>query len=113
MFWGGLTYNAHALSRATALAVIEVMEEEGLVANAQKMGAIMREEMDRLTAKHPSLKVGRRSGCLGCWTFKRTAGGSYCLYNGSHPAMQAANAYCREQGMLRSSAGLTSSATHR
>ena len=30
VFWGGLTYNAHCLGLATAEAVIEVMQDEGL-----------------------------------------------------------------------------------
>ena len=42
VFWGGLTYNSHALSLATAEAVIDVMLEEKLVENAAKLGKVMR-----------------------------------------------------------------------
>jgi len=34
VFWGGLTYNSHALALATAEAVIDVMVGEGMVDNA-------------------------------------------------------------------------------
>ena len=64
-FWGGLTYNAHCLGLATAEAVIEVMEEEKLVENAAKMGALMRVHMQRMKEKHPSVKAFRQIGLFG------------------------------------------------
>jgi taurine--2-oxoglutarate transaminase len=101
IFWGGLTYNAHALSCATALANIEVLLDEDLIGNSARLGAVMREEMDRLTAKHPSLKVGRNIGLFGMLDIQKNSRGDLIApYNGSHPAMKQANAYCREQGMF-------------
>ena len=38
VFYGGLTYNSHPLACATALATIDVMEEDGLVERAAQQG---------------------------------------------------------------------------
>src|SRR5665811_1675169 len=40
-FYGGLTYNAHPMSLAAAVATLQVMHEDDLVGNARRMGAIM------------------------------------------------------------------------
>jgi len=101
VFWGGLTYNAHALSCATALANIDVLIDEDLIGNAARLSAVMRAEMDRLTAAHPSLKVGRNIGLFGMLDIQKNAAGDLIApYNGAHPAMGKANAYCREQGLF-------------
>lgn len=101
VFWGGLTYNAHALSCATALANIEVLEDEDLIGNAARLQSVMREEMDRLTEKHVSLKVGRCIGLFGMLDVQKNSRGDLIApYNGGHPAMAAANAYCREKGLF-------------
>jgi len=42
VFYGGLTYNSHPMGCATALATIRVYEEDNLIENARKMGAIMK-----------------------------------------------------------------------
>src|SRR5213596_173579 len=42
VFYGGLTYNSHPLACAAALAAIQVYEEDHLLENARKMGAIMK-----------------------------------------------------------------------
>lgn len=101
VFWGGLTYNAHALSAATALAVIDVMEEEGLVERAVTLGAQMRGHMDRLIAAHPSLKEGRQIGLFGMMDVqKNSAGDLIAPYNGSHPAMAAFGKRLRDRGLF-------------
>jgi len=55
VFWGGLTYNSHALACATAIATINVYKEEGLIDNAKKMGKLLGQELEKLKAKHPSV----------------------------------------------------------
>ncbi|MBA2633195.1 MAG: aminotransferase class III-fold pyridoxal phosphate-dependent enzyme, partial [Chloroflexi bacterium] len=42
VFYGGLTYNSHPLACATALAAIEVLEEERLIERAARMGERLR-----------------------------------------------------------------------
>ncbi len=90
VFWGGLTYNSHALALATAEAVIEVLREEKLVENAARLEEVMRREMDRLTEKHPSVKEGRCIGLFGMIDIqKNSSGEASAPYNGSSPAMAA------------------------
>lgn len=101
VFWGGLTYNSHALSLATAEAVIQVLRDEGMVENAAKLGNVMRSEMDRLVAKHPSVKEGRCIGLFGMMDVQKDAKGTpIAPYNGSHPAMGQLAAEFRKNGLF-------------
>ena len=43
VFYGGLTYNSHPLGCATALATLQVYEDDNLCENARRMGAVMKE----------------------------------------------------------------------
>ena len=43
VFYGGLTYNSHPMGCAAALATIRVYEEDHLIENTRKMGAIMKQ----------------------------------------------------------------------
>lgn len=61
----GLTYSAHAVSCAAALAVLDVYESENLIENAVKMGAYLDQRMEDLKAKHPSIGDWRNTGMLG------------------------------------------------
>src|SRR3954449_9405246 len=45
VFYGGLTYNSHPLACAAALATIQVYEEDKLLENARRMGAVMTQLM--------------------------------------------------------------------
>jgi len=51
----GLTYGAHPLSCAAAIAAIKVYEEDHLIENARAMGRILGEELEGLKARHPSV----------------------------------------------------------
>ena len=64
-FGGGLTYNSHPMGCATALAVIDVYEQDGLLERAKQMGKVMRGHMERLYDKHPSLGAHRNIGLFG------------------------------------------------
>src|SRR5512138_1080619 len=52
VLFAGLTYSAHALSCATALATIEVYEEDKLFENARKVGVHLGKRLEELKAKH-------------------------------------------------------------
>lgn len=65
-FSGGLTYQAHPASLAAALACMEVMEEEKVVENSEKMGKVMRQLMEEMKDKHPSVGDIRSIGLFGC-----------------------------------------------
>ncbi len=62
----GLTYSAHAVACAAALACIDVYEEENLLDNAANMGRYMEQEVEKLKEKHPSIGDFRNTGLLGC-----------------------------------------------
>ena len=62
----GLTYSAHPLSCAAALAVVHIYESDNLFANALKMGQYMEAQVDKLKSKHPSIGDFRNTGLLGC-----------------------------------------------
>ena len=101
VFWGGLTYNSHALSLAVAEAVIDILHDEKLVENAARMESVMRAEMERLREKHPSLKEGRAIGLFGMLDIRKNAAGELiCPYNGSHPAMAELAKFLRDNGMF-------------
>jgi len=50
---------------ATALATIRVYEEDNLIENSRKMGAIMKTLGAEMQAKHRSVGRYGRSGCSG------------------------------------------------
>ncbi|MEU9579728.1 aspartate aminotransferase family protein [Streptomyces chilikensis] len=53
---GGLTYSGHPLACAAAVATIRVMEEEGIVENAARMGAeVLGPGLRELAERHPSV----------------------------------------------------------
>jgi len=62
VLYAGLTCNSHALACATAIATINVYKEEGLIENARQMGKVLRQELERLKAKHPSVGDVRAIG---------------------------------------------------
>jgi len=61
----GLTYSAHAVSCATALATIKVYEDENLLENATEMGKYLDARMEEMIAKHPSIGDYRNTGLFG------------------------------------------------
>jgi taurine--2-oxoglutarate transaminase len=61
----GLTYSGHPVGCASALATIEYYEEEGLVENSARMGIVMREHLENMKAKHPSVGDVRSIGLFG------------------------------------------------
>ena len=65
VFYGGLTYNSHPLACAAALATIAVYEEDRLIDNARRMGAVMSGLLGELAARHPSVGATRSIGLFG------------------------------------------------
>jgi len=62
----GLTYSAHPVCCAAALATIEVYEEDGLVEQAAQTGRYIEQQVEKLKEKHPSIGDFRNTGLLGC-----------------------------------------------
>ncbi|MFC2063526.1 aminotransferase class III-fold pyridoxal phosphate-dependent enzyme [Chloroflexota bacterium] len=53
--YAGLTYTGHALACATALATIEVYEEDALIENAANLGIFLGEALEDIKERHPSV----------------------------------------------------------
>jgi taurine--2-oxoglutarate transaminase len=62
----GLTYSAHPVSLAAALAVLNVYEKEDLIDNAAVMGEYIEEKIEEMKEVHPSIGDFRNRGLLGC-----------------------------------------------
>jgi len=75
VFWGGLTYNAHPLCLASALAAVNALVEEGMVENAARMGQVMRGHMERLAKKHRCIKEHRNIGLFGTIELRKNSEG--------------------------------------
>jgi taurine--2-oxoglutarate transaminase len=101
VFFGGLTYNSHPLACATALATIAVYEEEDLLARAERMGRLMRQHMDDLAARHPSVGATRNIGLFGIMELVRRQDPYTPMapYNGTSDEMAAVGRWFREHGL--------------
>ena len=62
----GLTYSAHPVSCAAALATLHIYEDDNLIENAAAMGKYMEEKVEEMKAVHPSIGDFRNTGLLGC-----------------------------------------------
>jgi taurine--2-oxoglutarate transaminase len=101
VFWGGLTYNAHPLCLASALAAVNVLVEEGMIGNAARMGEIMRGHMERMAARHRSVREFRQIGLFGTIELRKNAKGERLVpYAGSHPAMAQLGKFLKENGLF-------------
>lgn len=100
-FFGGLTYNSHPMGCAAALATIAVYEEDGLIANARRMGKIMRSHHERMVEAHPSVGSGRNIGLFGMLELvrDRTTYEPMTPYNGTSDEMKAVAKSLRDDGL--------------
>jgi adenosylmethionine-8-amino-7-oxononanoate aminotransferase len=62
----GLTYSAHPLSCAAAVATLEVYEDENIFQNVEKMGVISKSKLMELKEKHPCVGDVRSIGLFSC-----------------------------------------------
>jgi len=101
VFYGGLTYNSHPMGCAAALATISVYEEDKLIENARKMGAIMKELGVELQAKHPSVGAVRSIGLFGIVELIRNRKTKQPMapFNGTSEEMAALGKFFRENGL--------------
>jgi taurine--2-oxoglutarate transaminase len=100
-FPGGLTYNSHPLACAAALATLAVYEDEGLIENARKMGAILKQRMADIAKRHPSVGAHRNIGLFGIVELVRDRATFEPMapYNGTSDEMTALGRFFREKGL--------------
>ncbi len=65
VFQGGLTYNAHPVSMAAAIANIQVIQQDHLVERSRQTGAVMAEMLAELVERHASVGEVRSIGLFG------------------------------------------------
>jgi taurine--2-oxoglutarate transaminase len=101
VFFGGLTYNSHPMGCATALATIRVYEEDNLIENARKMGAVMKTLGAELQKKHRSVGAVRSIGLFGIVELVRSQKTRQPMapFNGTSEEMAALGKFFRENGL--------------
>ena len=101
VFYGGLTYNSHPLACAAALATIAVYEEDNLIENTRRMGALMTELLNDLKERHPSVGTTRNIGLFGIVELvrNRETREPMAPFNGTSPEMQELGKFFRQQGL--------------
>lgn len=101
VFYGGLTYNSHPMGCAAALATIRVYEEDRLIENAKKMGAVMKELLRDLETRHPSVGLVRSIGLFGIVELvrNRRTREPMAPFNGTSEEMAKLGRFFREQGL--------------
>jgi taurine--2-oxoglutarate transaminase len=101
VFYGGLTYNSHTLACAAALAAIRVYEEDKLLENARRMGAVMKNLMADLASRHPSVGAARSIGLFGLFELVRDKAKQTPLapFNGTSDEMAALGKFFRQEGL--------------
>jgi taurine--2-oxoglutarate transaminase len=101
VFYGGLTYNSHPLACATALAAIGVLEDEGLIDRAARMGERLKVHHGQLAARHPSVGATRSIGLFGVVELVRNRQTMEPMapFNGTSDEMVALGRRFREDGL--------------
>ena len=100
---GGLTYSGHPLACAAAVATLNAMEDEGMVANAARIGSeVLGPGLADLAARHPSVGEVRGLGVFHAIELVANPQTREPLapYGGSSPAMNAVIAACKSGGLL-------------
>src|SRR6476646_4891127 len=101
VFYGGLTYNSHPLACAAALATIKVYEDDKLLENARRMGALMADLMTDLALRHPSVGAARSIGLFGLVELVRDTAKKVPMapFNGTSDEMAALGKFFRQEGL--------------
>ncbi len=102
---GGLTYSGHPLACASAVASINIFEEEGIIQRARDLGRnVIGPALEKLKDKHPSIGEVRGLGCFWAIELVRNRGTRAPLvpFNAAGPAaapMNAVAAACKAEGV--------------
>ncbi len=100
-FQSGLTYNAHPISLAAAIANIRVMQEDHLVEHARQMGGVLHRMLADLGEKHPSVGDTRSIGLFGILELvkDRQTRQPLAPFGSSSPEMAAFQKYMLDHGV--------------
>jgi taurine--2-oxoglutarate transaminase len=102
VYQGGLTFNAHPISLAAAIANIGVMQADHLVERARRLGARFHQMLADLGEQHPSVGEVRSIGLFGVLELVRDRRTRQPMapYNGSSPEMVALRKYMLDHGVF-------------
>ena len=102
VYQGGLTYTAHPISLAAAIANIEVMRDEHIVEHAAAMGPVLHRLLNDLGEQHPSVGEVRSIGLFGILELvkDRRTHEPLAPWNGSSPAMNALRKQLLDNGLF-------------
>jgi taurine---2-oxoglutarate transaminase len=101
VFWGGLTYNSHPIGCAAALATIRAYEEDDMVGNSKRLGAVLARQHQRLQERHPCVGAVRSIGLFGAIELVRDRLTLEPLapFNGTSPEMKAISQALLDAGL--------------
>jgi len=101
VFFGGLTYNSHPLGCATALATLQVYEDDQLIENARRMGLVMKDLLAGLQAKHQIVGAVRSIGLFGIVELVKDRQSMEPLapFNGTSEPMKKLGKFFRDEGL--------------
>ena len=100
---GGLTYSGHPLACAAAVATIEAMESEGIIANAKSIGDdVLRPGLSALAEKHAVIGEVRGTGVFFALDLvkDRATKEELAPYGGTSEAMGALGAAMKAEGLF-------------
>jgi taurine--2-oxoglutarate transaminase len=102
VYQGGLTYTAHPISLAAAIANIQVMQEDNLIEHTHEMGAVLHSMLTDLGEQHPSVGEVRSIGLFGIIELVRNRKTKEPLtpWNRSSPEMAALRKELLEKGLF-------------
>jgi taurine--2-oxoglutarate transaminase len=101
-FPSGLTYSAHPVACAAALATIAVYEQDRLIEHARRAGQAMAQLLSGLADRHPSVGAVRSIGLFGVVELIRNRATREPLapFNGTSPEMIALGKTFRNEGLF-------------
>ncbi len=102
VFQSGLTYTAHPISLAAAIANIQVMQQDHLIEHAAQMGPVLHRMLNDLGEQHPSVGEVRSIGLFGIIELvkDRKTRQPMTPFNASSPEMKAIQKYLLDHGLF-------------
>jgi taurine--2-oxoglutarate transaminase len=101
VFQSGLTYNAHPICLAAAIANIQAMQEDGIIEHSAAMGPVLHRLLNDLGEQHPAVGEVRSIGLFGVIELVRDRQTKEPLapWNCNSPEMVAIRKYCLDHGL--------------
>ncbi len=102
IYQGGLTYTAHPISLAAAIANIQVITDDHLIEHSHQMGFVLHRLLNDLGEQHPSVGEVRSIGLFGVIELvrDRKTKESLAPWNSSSPEMIALRKALLEKGLF-------------